>query len=257
MNEDDTITYQYVLPKKQRLKIMEMCHDSAYSGHFGVEKTMSRVCERFYWPYQSTDIEEYVKTCIKCQLIKKPTTLNTAELMPILPTRPFELVTSDIMGPIKPISKNGNKYILVICDHFTKWIEVVPLKRITAEEVAKCLVDYFCRYGICESLLSDQGRQYESALIGEMCDLLDIGKMRTAPERPQCDGLSERTNRSIKQMIKAFVNSKHNDWDEKLAMLAFAYNTASHSTTKLSPYELVFGRKPRVIYFIIYINMLV
>ncbi len=76
-------------------------------------------------------------------------------MIPILPTRPFEVVTSDIMGPIRPSSASGNRYILVVCDHFTKWVEIYAIKTMNALNVAKCLTEYCCRYGIFETLLTD------------------------------------------------------------------------------------------------------
>ena len=124
-----------------------------------------------------------------------PITRNTAEIIPILPQRPFEIVTSDIMGPIKPISNSGNRYILVICDHFTKWIEIYALKSVKSTEVATCLTQYCCRNGIFETLITDQRANYQEKICTELYELLDINKARTAPARPQCDGLSERTNR--------------------------------------------------------------
>ncbi len=94
---------------------------------------------KFYWPRLAKDVEQYVKTCPICQQVSTPRFQNKAEMIPILQTRPFELVTSDIMGPLRPASKSGNRYILILSDHFTKCVEIFPLKTQQKLEVAKCI----------------------------------------------------------------------------------------------------------------------
>ena len=94
--------------------------------------------------------------------------------------------------------------------------------------------------------LSDQGSNFQSNLISELWELLDVHRLRTTPYHPECDGLSERFNRTLISMISAFVNEKSDNWDQLLPMLTFAYNTAIHSTTNCSPFELIYGRKPKI-----------
>ena len=245
VDTDDHIIYQYIVPFDQRDFILNQCHDSVLSGHLGFEKTRDRLVRKFYWYNQLKDIEHYVRTCLVCQQIKTPQRYNNAPMVPILPSRPGELLTTDLMGPL-PRSEGGNLYILVVIDHFTKWVELFAMDKITAKDVAKNLMLVFLRHGIPETILSDQGTNYQAALMAELCELLDIHKVRTSPYHPQCDGLSERFNRSIQAMIASYVNSNHKNWDELLPTLAFAYNTATHSSTKVSPFQVVYGRLPKV-----------
>ena len=245
IDSNDNIIYQYVVPKQQRPYILAQCHDNMHAGHLGFEKTRDRIIHRFYWTDQLKDIESYVKTCEVCQQMKTPHHYNQAPLVPILPSRPGELVTTDLLGPL-PRSNGGNIYILVVIDHFTKWVELFAMNKITAEEVAQNLMLVFYRHGIPETLLSDQGTNYQASVMNELCELFDIHKVRTTPYHPQCDGITERFNRTIQTMLASYVNKNQTNWDTLLPALAFAYNTSTHSSTKCTPFELVYGRKPKV-----------
>ena len=241
----NNMNYQFIVPRDHRLDVLKQCHDSVYSGHLGAEKTVARIVAKFYWFKQLTEIQAYVQSCRSCQQIKVPRQYNVAPLTPLTPTRPWELVTTDIMGPL-PNSGDGNKFVLVVIDHFTKWVELYPLPEISAKTVANRLMLTFLRFGIPDTLLSDQGSNYQSELMVELCELLDIHKVRTSPYHPQCDGITERFNRTLQAMITSYISNHQRDWDVLLPSLAFAYNTAVHSTTKSSPFELVYGRIPKV-----------
>eukprot|EP00794_Sanderia_malayensis_P006406 gene6406-biopygen4734 len=148
----------------------------------------------------------------------------------------------DYMGPL-PETSRGNRHLLVIMDHFTKWCEVFPTKDQKARTVASILVSkVFSRFGPPNVLHSDQGRNFESNLMHEICDLMGIHKSRTTAYHPQCDGLVERQNRTLQNMLVPFVSSHKDDWDLWVDLVAFAYNTSCHESTGFSPYELVFGR---------------
>jgi len=149
------------------------------------------------------------------------------------------------MGPL-PTSDGGNKYVLVVVDHFTKWVELFAMESQTAEEVAKRLMLVFYRFGIPETILSDQGTNFQSILLAELYELLDVHKVRTSPYHPQTDGITERFNRTLQGMFSCYVQENQKDWDTFLPTLAFAYNTAVHSTTRMTPFELTYGRRPKV-----------
>jgi transposase InsO family protein len=148
----------------------------------------------------------------------------------------MQLVTTDIMGPLKKTAK-GFLYIMVVCDHYTKWVEAFPIRNLTANEAAQRLVQFIFRYGVPEIILSDQGTNFQSQVLVELWDLLDVRRVRTSPLHPQTDGLSERFNQTLRKMLAAYVSEKQNDWDQYLAPLCFAYNTAVHTTTRCTPFE--------------------
>ena len=166
-------------------------------------------------------------------------------MVPLRPIRPLELIAADIVGPL-PVSTTGKKYILVIIDHFTKYVKLYSLQDITAKTSAKKIFNFMCNYGIPDSILTDQGKNFQSELMTELWELLDTNKLRTSPYHPETDGVTERFNRTLKQMLACYVNENQTDWDLYLDNLQYAYNSAIHSTTKFSPFELFFGRLPKL-----------
>ena len=250
-DELDDKVVQYVVPKTERTNVIESQHTSITSGHFKFDKTLERVKSRFFWPKYYSDVKKFIQECIMCQRTSNPLRNTKVPLKPILSNKPLEILTTDILGPLK-VSKNGYKYILVIIDHFTKWLELYGMKNIDAKSTARCLLDFICRYGLPGAILSDQAKNYQSKLLEELWELLDIKRLRTTPFNPRCDGLSERVNRVMKRMITCYVNKTHDDWDELLPLLTLAYNSAVHSTTKYTPYELMFGHKPKMPIDLIY-----
>ena len=163
-----------------------------------------------------------------------------------LPSGPFERVAMDILGPL-PITTRGNKYILVVGDYFTKWVESFPLASIEAEKVAEVFVHQFvCRFGTPNILHTDQGRNFDSALVKAMCKLLGIKKTRTTAYHPQSDGLIERFNRTLLNLLSIAAREDTCNWDSYIPLLMFAYRTSVQESTGCTPYQLVFGREVRL-----------
>ena len=151
----------------------------------------------------------------------------------------------DIMGPL-PETPRGNRYILVVGDYFTKWKEAYPLPDMEALSIAKVLVNEFiCRFGVPDSIHTDQGKNFEAKVIQEICHLLGVTKTRTTPYHPQSDGLVERFNRTLLEMLSTTVADEH-DWDLSLPTLLLAYRTSVQETTGTTPFQLMFGRNPRL-----------
>jgi len=158
---------------------------------------------------------------------------------------PLERVAMDILGPLPP-TRQGNRYILVIMDYFTKWPEAYALPNQEAGVVAQAFVEGFvCRHGIPEELHTDQGGNFESELLKEVCSLLSIRKTHTTPQRPQSDGMVERFNRTIIQQLAVFTADCQDDWYEHLPYLLMADRTSQHGATACSPALLMYGRELR------------
>ena len=149
------------------------------------------------------------------------------------------------MGPL-PTTKSNNKHILVAIDHFSKWAEFFALPNQEARTVANCLVLVFCRHGGFEQLHSDQGKNYQSNLIKEFCEILDIHQTRTTAFHAMGDGMSERMNKTLQRMIACYVDKNQTNWDEQLPFLAFAYNTSEQASTGRTPFEIIYGRLAKV-----------
>ncbi len=131
---------QFVLPKQIPIETKKQIHSSVYHAHLGRNKTIKKLTDRMYKPFLKREIIEVVKTCDTCQKIKRDQSKKLAEMLLILPTEPNQMIATDIGGPLKE-TKRGNKYFIVLIDHFTKFIQIHPLKRIQAEDVAQILID--------------------------------------------------------------------------------------------------------------------
>ena len=199
---------QIVVPENLRQEVLSDLHEGIAGGHLGADKTLGRLKERFYWPGHYEDVRDWCRTCAVCASRKSPPAKPRAPLEPIIASYPMQLVAVDIVGPF-PESESGNCYILVVADYFTRYTEAYPLPNQEATTVANVLVnEFFLRYSPPERLHSDQGRNFESAIITETCRLLGVEKSRTTPYHPQSDGLVERFNRTLLDMLATAVDDR-------------------------------------------------
>jgi hypothetical protein len=200
---------------------------------------------RFWWPNQKKDIQDFCRGCHFCDRFKNPVPSRKAPLQSMRVGYPNEIVGIDIMGPL-PETRNGNRYIIVMVDYFTKWMEAAATQTIDASTVADVIFDrWICQWGAPCQLHSDQGSSFESNVILELCKLLQIDKTRTTAYHPQGNGLVERTNRTIKNLLKAVVEETV-QWDKSLSKVTMAYRCTVHSSTGQTPHFLWTGREMRL-----------
>ena len=146
-----------------------------------------------------------------------------------MPVEPLERIAIDIAGPLLETNK-GNTCIMVVTDYFTKWMEAYALPNQVAKMCATKLIEEFiCRFGVPRYLHSDQGRNFESLLFKEMCEIWEINKTRTSPLHPQSDSLVERFNRTVKESLKKCVLDNSENWDIYLPYILSAYRSSCHS----------------------------
>ena len=234
--------YQLVLPAEYRQLALKGAHDDI--GHLGRDRGMHILRDRFYWPRMSADLDAWVNACDRCLKRKSPTN-NRAPLVSITTQQPLELVTMDFLT--LEMSKGGFQNILVITDHFTKYAVAVPTKNQTAKTTADALFyNFIVHYGLPLRLHSDQGANFESKIIHELCQMSGISKSRTTPYHPSGNGLTERMNRTLLDMLGTLDPSQKQDWKSEVAPLVHAYNCTRHETTGHAPYLLMFGRMPRL-----------
>ena len=158
----------------------------------------------------------------------------------------MDRLATDILGPL-PLTPRGNRYILVVSDYFTKWVEIFPVPDQTAVTCAEIILnEVISRFGCPFELHSDQGRNYESQIFAELCRLLEVRKTRTSPGNPKCNGQVERFNRTLIRMIKAYLRGEQTNWDKWLGCLAAAYRATPHESTGLTPNLLMLGREVRL-----------
>ncbi|KII66752.1 Retrovirus-related Pol polyprotein [Thelohanellus kitauei] len=148
----------------------------------------------------------------------------------------------DFTGPL-PLTRQGNRYIICFIDHYSKWLEAIAVPNQIAELAAKALFScVISRYGVPSKIISDQGTQFESLLFHHMCQMLGCEKLRTTPYHPATNGLVERANKSMKELLRTCVNEFGNDWDEKLDLVLYALRSAKHESTHFSPAKIVLGQ---------------
>ena len=224
--------------------VLTHVHDSKMAGHLGITKTWGKAKRAsFIWPGMRSEVERWVRRCVICQQRKPPPHSKRAKLVTYQVGVPWERVAADVAGPF-PTTRNGNRYILVVQDYCTKWVEVFAMPDQTAETVATLIVDnVVARFGVFRELFTDQGSNFQSQLMREICRLLGISRARTTPYHPRADGAVERYNRTMEGMLASFTSTNQTDWDLHLPLLAAAYRAAPHESTKETPNMMVMGRE--------------
>ncbi|KAG1939020.1 interleukin-1 receptor accessory protein-like 1-A [Pimephales promelas] len=239
--DEDKLVLQLVLPPVLRPTILKSLHSDM--GHMGIERTLDLVRQRFFWPKMAANVENFIKTCGRC-VRRKTFPQKAAPLVNIQTSRPLELVCMDFLS-LEPDSSN-TKNILVLTDHFTKFAVAIPTANQKAKTVARCLWnDFMVCYGFPERLHSDQGPDFESKLIKELCDVAGIKKTRTTPYHPRGNPV-ERFNRTLLNMLGTLESKQKTKWREYVKPLVHAYNCTRNEVTGFTPYELLFGRSPRL-----------
>ena len=190
-----------------------------------------------------TEAIQHVLKCTRC--LRRKTPSHVAPLQPIHVTQPLELVHMDYLS-LEP-SKGNIENVLVITDHFTRYALAYPSKTQTAQATARILWDNFiCHYGFLEKFISDQGRNFESDLIKELCKIAGVKKLHTTPYHPQGNGQCERFNSTLCNMLGTLSEEEKSDWKSYLGCMTHAYNCTKHASTTYSSYYLMFGRHPRL-----------
>eukprot|EP00795_Rhopilema_esculentum_P005569 gene5569-9573_t len=243
--EDSRVIEQLVLPYQCRKTVLQLAHDIPLAGHLGRKKTTARILQIFYWPRMFHDVAEYCRSCEICQRTSPRRKSNRAKLVPLpIVDTPFKRIAMDIVGPLER-SAAGHKYILVICDYATRYPEAVPLRSIDAESVAEELVKLISRFGVPEEILTDQGSNFMSKLLQEVYKMIGVKSIRTSPYHPETDGLCERFNGTLKNMLRKAATNDYPNWDKMLPYLLFAYHEVPGESTGFSPFELLYGRQVR------------
>ena len=237
--------WQTVVPRGMQGAVLKAMHGSAGSGHFGVNKTLRRVRQAFYWGRLRRDVEDFCRCCDLCTARKGPEGQSRAQLQQFPVGEPMQRLGVDVLGPL-PLTNRGNRYILATVDYFTKWPEAYAIKDQEAETIVNALVEgIISRLGVPESIHSDQGRNFESKIFATMCTYLGITKTRTIPLHPQSDGLVERFNRTLAEQLSILTTIHQCDGDMHLPLVLMACLTAVHDSTSCTPSLLMLGRELR------------
>ena len=240
----DGIRSQIVVPVKYRQMILERGHSDIFAAHLGVNKTKQRITQNFYWPEIGKQIKNFCQRCDVCQRQGNNRDRTKAKLCPLpVISTPFKCIGVDIVGPLPKVTKRGNRFILTIVDHATRYPEAIPLSNIETNTVADALVSYMSRMGFASEIITDLGASFTSKLMKRLWQICGIKHLETTAYHPQSNGLTEKFNGTLMRMIRAYLAENPNNWDQKLQSLLFAYRSVPQASTGFSSFELLFGRK--------------
>lgn len=237
--DDSNDTLRPYVTKQFRRQIFNSLH---CLSHPGANTTIKLITQRYVWPGINKDCREWTKTCHACQTAKITRHVNSPFGTFKLPRARFMFIHIDLIGPL-PIS-DGYRYCLTAVDRFTRWTEAVPLEDITAETVAKALLsNWIARFGCPTDIVSDRGRQFESALFKYLAEMAGFQHRRTTAYHPACNGMIERFHRQLKAAITCHGNIK---WTETLPLVLLGIRSALKEDIGVSSAELVYGEPLRL-----------
>ena len=210
--------------------ILYRIHNSKMKGHFGVQKTVREFHRNYYFPGFIDFLVLYINNCLRCAQAKSPqhkyltTPLNPVSSNTTLPT---DMLQIDIVGKLP--HSGGYSYILTGMDVFTKYMFAQPLTSISAETVAKYLVQWFMRHYYTSFLIvTDQGSQFVSKLLHELANILEIKLEQARVKHAQTIAVVERSHGPLMRYFRIYENQLQHDWHKHLAV--FQHTTSYHTT---------------------------
>ncbi|XP_055944323.1 uncharacterized protein LOC129975294 [Argiope bruennichi] len=237
---------QLVIPKCRRGEVLRLAHTSVFSCHMGSKKTLERIKYSFFWERMRTEVKKFCDSCKECQLTQTVKTSDRTPITPVVrPELPFQVVNVDLIGPIDPPSAKGHKYILCLVDQHTRWGEAIPLTSLNAKATCEALLSIFSRTGIPNVIASDNGTNFTAELTKEFEKRIGSSPRFSTPGYPQSNGLVERFNRTLKNMLHNVVREEGRGWHLQIPYVLWAYREIPHSTTGVSPFQLLYGRPPQ------------
>ena len=243
-NDGKTQRMQLVVPKALQRMICREVHDGRNTCHMGKKRALKLLMKNFFWYKLDRDIAWWIRTCEVCQRRMRPKNTAKAPIKVDKTGYPGERVAMDVVGPLKE-SKNGNKYVLCITDHFSKYSRAEAMPNQLACTVAEIFVKrWVYDWGEPLTLHTDQGSNFNSDLMRQVCELLQIGKTRTSPYHPQGNAQNERYNQTVINIVAKLTDKQeYNNWDDVLPTAVCAYNSTEHAATGYTPNLLMTGRE--------------
>ena len=229
-----------VVPMQLRKPLLEQNHGGPLGGHFSGTRLFNTLVVQWYWDRLYADVERFCKACPQCAIVTGSGRNCKPPLHPIPVQKLFQIIGVDIMD--LPVTEQGNKHVVVFQDYFTKWPLVFPVPNQKAlrlvELLTKEVVPFF---GVPEALLSDRGTNLLSHLMLDVCSMLGIAKLNTTAYHPECDGMVERFNCTLKTMIRKHVDKFGRQWEKYLSGILWSYRNTPHDSTGEKPSYLLFG----------------
>ena len=228
------------VPAHLREQLLTDSHRGIFSGHFSGNRVYNSLMRHWWWPGMYVDSVAWCKRCPECAITTGAGQQHKPPLKPIPVQRPFQIIGLDIMD--LPRTEQGNKHVIVFQDMFTKWPLVFPAPDQKTERIVRLLCEEVVPlFGVPEALLTDRGTNLLSHLMLDVCAKLGIKKLNTTAYHPECDGMIERFNRTLKSMLRKRAAQYGSQWDKFLNAALWAYRNTPHETTGEKPSFLLFG----------------
>ena len=228
-----------------RMRVLQALHDAPGAGHGGFLKTLKLVQSLYWWSGMRAFIKDYVASCVPC-MRNKPSTQKPHGLLhpPEIPRSPWSSLSMDFITELPPSS--GHTGILVIVDRFTKAAEFIACdSAMTAEGTARLFLDYVYRHhGLPRDIITDRGTQFTSKFWRAIMGQLGVKLNLSTAFHPQTDGQTERVNQILEKYLRAYVNSRQDNWVELLPLAQFCYNSSYHSSSRMTPFYANLGYTP-------------
>uniref|UniRef100_A0A670JE74 Gypsy retrotransposon integrase-like protein 1 n=1 Tax=Podarcis muralis TaxID=64176 RepID=A0A670JE74_PODMU len=240
--KDKDLVLQLVVPEKKRSTVLSLAHEDGLAGHMGLQKTLERLSHYFYWPdvYQTT--KAYVRSCVICQKVGNDRDNLPNELQSVpLEANVLEKWGIDLVGPL-PKTRSGKQYMCVLIDYASRYIWATSLANTSASNLVKALISAFCSLGIPKVLVSDLGTNFMAKLTQEVLRLSEIRHHTSIAYQHQGNGLVERVQKTLIQMLRKYALAHSSSWDQDLPLVVAAYNDAHQRSLGFAPNQLIFGR---------------
>jgi hypothetical protein len=229
-----------------RLLLLQEAHGGGLIGYFGVKKTEDVLPAHFFWPWMRRDVERYVSRCTTCN--KAKSRLNPHGLYTLLPVpcAPWEDISMDFVLRL-PRTKRRRDSVFVVVDRFSKMAHFIPShKTDNTSHVADLFFNEVVRLrGIPNTIVFDRDAKFLSYFWRTLWYKLGTKLLFSTTCHPQTDGQTEIVNHILSTMLRAILKDNLRSWEECLPHIEFSYNRSIHSTTKLSPFMVVYGFNPR------------
>ena len=230
-----------------RTLLISEAHDPVLAGHFGIARTLEKLKRRWEWMGMSEDVKAYVQTCVRCQLTKNDNQKQKGLLMPITAPTPWHTITLDFVGKFTPARKSSKTHCLVVVDKFSKYIILEAVhETINSQETAEILIRrIISKHGVPVRVISDRGPQFTAGLWKNILASFGSNIALASTHHPQSDRQTERSIRTLIQLLRAFTHQNEDQWEELLPLLQFALNDAHCEATGSTPFRILYGRDPR------------
>lgn len=240
--------WRAVVPTSMRADVLSLAHKSPLAGHLGRNKVYSTLLPHFFWKGLSGDVKDFIRACDVCQRFKRAPRPWLRPLRPITEEEPFGAVAIDLITDLPETAGGKYRYLAVFTDMFTKWPEACPMAGKTALDVADAFFrKIICQHGVPKRIQTDQGPEFVNDVIARLADRMRITHVTTTPYNPSSNGAAEQFNKTLVASLRSYcLHENSMNWDRFLDGVLYAYRVSPHASAKFSPFQLVYGRQPRL-----------